>query len=137
VIIRDSWGSLVKYLQDNYPDWTYCDFEDHANIQDFPEADCIGVAGLGAHAEEGTDTIIFSIGFSSFSDPNLFRQRKAAAQLFEALRRGGNQIKLYDADTAVEKGALVITEGTILAPLTKSDTRPFQTVTAHAKVVIS
>jgi hypothetical protein len=130
-------GQSGQVLEGQLPHLTYCDFEDHANIQDFPEADCIGVAGLGAHADEGTDTIIFSIGFSSFSDPNLFRQRAAAAQLFEELRRGGKQIKLYDSSTSAEKGALVITSGTVLAPLTKSDTRPFQTITAHAQYVLS
>lgn len=136
MIITDAWGSLVRFLKDAYPDWTYVDFEDHADLQQIPEVDCIGLAGLGAIAEEGTDTIAFSVGVSSFNDKNLFRHRAVVADLYEQWRRGGSQVPLLDADTATMKGCLVLTEGLTLAPMSRADMRPFQIITAKAKIVL-
>ena len=136
MILIDAWASFVRYLKDAYPDWIYVDFEDHADLQEIPQVDCMGLCGLGAIADEGTDTIAFSVGVSSYNDKNLFRHRTTVADLYERWRRGASQVPLLDADTAAMKGSLVLTDGLTLAPMSRADIRPFQILTAKAKVVL-
>lgn len=136
MIITDAWGSLVAYLKEAYPDWTYVDFEDHADLQEIPKEDCIGLVGFGAIADEGTDTVAFSVGVSSFNDKNLFRHRAVTADLYQRWRLPPAQVPLMDADTAGMIGSLVITDGVTLAPMSRADMRPFQVITAKAKVVL-
>jgi hypothetical protein len=45
-------------------------------------------------------------------------------------------VPLLDADTAAMKGSLVLTDGLTLAPMSRADIRPFQILTAKAKVVL-
>ena len=95
MLINDAWGSLVRFLSDAYPDWTYVDFEDHADLQEIPRVDCLGLCGIGAIAEEGTDTIVFSVGVSSFNDKNLFRHRAVVDDLYEKWRRGASRCRSW------------------------------------------
>ena len=73
---------------------------------------------------------------SSYNDKNLFRHRTTIADLYERWRRGASQVPLLDADTAAMKGSLVLTDGLTLAPMSRADIRPFQILTAKAKVVL-
>lgn len=135
MIVTNAWSSIVKYLKDKYPEFTYCDFEMHADIQELPDANLIGVSGIGFAAEEQTDNIAFSMALCTRDDPNGFNIRKAAAELYEDWRNPAFQIPLYDADETTVIGGIVALRGAVLAPISRAETRPFQILTAHAKLV--
>ena len=135
MIITDVWGSLVRFLKNEYPTpWEFIDWEAHANIHDLPAVDLMGLAGLGATADEGTDTFIVTVAFSPLQDENLFKVRKAAGELYEKWRVPGYTIPLYDAESTDEIGKLVVTDGSTLAPVGRAEVRPYQIVSAHLKV---
>lgn len=136
MILVNVWASLVKYVKDKYPSWEYIDWEDHANIEQLPASDCVGLNGLGAIADDETDTFSFSIAFSTWDDKNLFRLRAAIAAVYEDLRHSGKSLTLYDADSGLAIGKLVITAGTVLAPMGRAEARPYQLITATLKVAL-
>lgn len=136
MIYQDIWGSIVKLSQDliasvepDYPDIDiqFIDWEAHANIEELPAADLIGPTSLTVtEHESGLFEASFAIGASSYStDQNLFRHRDYIARIFE-LMRPEMKMKLYDAGSASEKGVMVFTNGTLIAPMSRAETRPWQ-----------
>lgn len=61
------------------------------------------------------------------TDKNLFRQRDYIARIFERLRPE-SKITYYDATQATTKSVLIVTDGTMVAPMSKSEARPWQYV---------
>jgi hypothetical protein len=137
MIVKNTWGSIVRYVKDKAPDWTFVDFEDHANIHELPEADCVGLSGLGFQADDGTDRIIFTIAVSTYNDKNLFRQRKLMDELYEEFRKTGKTITLYDADTLVELGSIVVNSNTVLAPMARAEKRAYQILSVEAQLALN
>lgn len=135
-ILADTWGSvvvltqgLVNQFKQDYPGVPiqFHDWEAHSNVAELPDADLIGPMSLGI-TEESPELIeaSFAIGISTYQgDKNLFRLREFVGRAFERLRFG-QSMTLFDARTAAEKGMYHFASGTILAPMSKADARPFQ-----------
>lgn len=129
---------MIHYLGQTLPDtWKHIDWEAHADIRNLPAEDLYGIHGFGAIADEGTDTLAFTIALSSHDDKNLFRMRKAAAMLYELWRKPGLAIPMFDPDSTEKIGVLVVTDGTVLAPVGRAELRPYQTVNVHVKTALN
>ena len=138
MIVADVWGSIIKLtngmildFKADYPlvDIRLIDWEAHANLNELPDADLIGPTAL-AISEEAPELfrVSFAMGVSTYqTDTNLFRMRDYLGRIFERLRYN-RKIDVYDANTAVKKGQLYITDGTTLTPMTRAEVRPFQYV---------
>lgn len=140
-IYSSVWGSVVNFanevigdMQYRYPDIgiEFIDWESHANILELPTKDLIGPMSLTLmETSPQFFEVSFTIAVSTYSDENLFRHRDYVGETFERMRPQ-KQIKVYDSETAAELGFLIMTEGTLLAPMSRADVRPFQYVQASA-----
>jgi hypothetical protein len=130
------WGSIVAFTNDIvdnrkalYPDVEieYVDWEAHANIQELPDTDLIGTTAITI-TEDSTDMFSgsFTIGVSTYAtDHSLFRLRNYVGEIFKRLQ-SGSKIAFYDHTTLELKGYMYVTDGTIIMPMTRADTRPLQ-----------
>lgn len=139
-IFPSVWGSIVNFNQTLIADMRnlhtgvdiqFIDWESHANIHELPDADLIGPTALTiTEVSSQIIEVTFAVGISSFaSDKNLFRMRSYMSEAFERLRTG-KQIKIYDSETAQPLGYLQFTDGTLVAPMSRAETRPWQYVQA-------
>lgn len=139
-IIPSVWGSIVNFsnaivadMRIRYPDTKieFIDWEAHANIHELPDTDLIGPTAITiTEMSEQVLEVSFAIAVSSYeTDKNLFRMRAYLAEAFERMR-AGKQLMIYDSETAAKLGYLVITPGTIMAPMSRAETRPWQFVQA-------
>jgi hypothetical protein len=139
-IIPSVWGSLVNFsnvliadMRSQYTDIPieFIDWEAHANIHELPDTDLIGPTALTiTEVSPQIMEISFAIAASSFaSDKNLFRMRSYITEAYERLRVG-KQIDIYNSDTAQKLGYLKLVDGTLLAPMSRAETRPWQYVQA-------
>lgn len=141
-IVPSVWGSLIHFSNEliNEARQTYgdielqsIDWESHANIHELPDSDLIGPTALNI-TEDSPQMfeINFSVAVSSWkTDTNLFRMRHYLALAFERMRVG-KQIAIYDSETAEKIGYMVMTNGTLLAPMSRAETRPWQYVQGSA-----
>lgn len=133
-------GSIIKVCQQlitegiaRYPDAPiqFVDWEAHANIQELPDVDALGLTALtitemSPHFFE----VSFAIAVSTYqTDKNLFRLRDYLSKIFE-LMRPEKQFKIYNSDTAQPLGFLIFTSGTMIAPMSRAEARPWQYVQA-------
>lgn len=139
-IIPSVWGSIVNFTNTLIADMRvlhegvsieFIDWESHANIHELPDTDLIGPTAITV--TEVSPQIVevgFAIAVSSYStDKNLFRMRSYVSEAFERTR-AGKQIKVYDSDTAQPLGYIQLVDGTLLAPMSRAETRPWQYVQA-------
>lgn len=138
-IIPSVWGSLVAFSRTliveskaSYPDVEigFVDWDSHATIHELPETDLIGPMALTmTELSPQMFEVSFAIAVSTYNDENLFRMRRYLSNTLEAMRVQ-KQVPIFNSDTAAKGGYLVITDGTLLAPMTRAETRPFQYVQA-------
>jgi hypothetical protein len=140
------WASLTVFaneritaLKDTDPsyDIRYIDWES-ANVNELPDSDLIGPTAVTIE-DEGQEqiSVTFAIGVSTYtSDTNLFRLRRFVGSVFEAMRPE-KQINYYNAELAVQRSKFVVTGGTLIAPMTRMDVRPWQFVQAAVLLVPS
>lgn len=139
-IFPSVWGSIVNFNQTLIADMRslhsgvdiqFIDWESHANIHELPDADLIGPTALTiTEMSPQFMEVTFAVAVSSFaSDKNLFRMRSYMSEAFERMRVG-KQIEIYDSESAVKIGYLKLTDGTLVAPMSRAETRPWQYVQA-------
>jgi len=139
MIYSNLWGSVTKMSLNLISQITtsgvaspqFLDWDAHANIHELPNVDLVGPTAFGFIEDDKVISVNFSLGFSTYNDLNLFRLRAIGNVLFEALRPGSRFI-YYNATAAVAVSYLVVTNGTTLLPVTRSETRPFQFVQVEA-----
>ena len=142
MLYANAWGSITKLTQNLiaefklvYPDapLEYFDWDSHATANELPSKDLVGPLAL-AITQHSTDmyAVSFSIGVSTYSsDHNLFRQRYYIGKTFEKML-SGQTIDWYNAESASRVSKLVMTDGTVIAPMSKAELRPWQFVQGEA-----
>jgi hypothetical protein len=142
MLLPNIWASITVFTQGiitelkaDYPDVDiqYIDWETHANVSELPNADLIGPTSLTfMEVAPQLIEVNFAIAVSTYgTDQNLFRHRDYIGRIFEKLRPE-KQIVYFDAAAATVRGFLVCTDGTMVAPMTRADVRPFQFVQSQA-----
>lgn len=137
-IVPSVWGSVVNFcnvligdMRIAYPEEKieFIDWEAHANIHELPDTDLIGPTALTiTELSPQMFEVNFSIAVSSYeTDTNLFRMRAYLAEAFERLRPT-KTVPIFNSETAQKLGYMIITDGSMLAPMSRAETRPFQYV---------
>ena len=142
MLLENMWGSVVKFTRDirnkvvlEYPDidLQVHDFEANANEAELPNSDLIGPTALTmVEVQPQLIEVTFAIGVTTYvNDKNLFRLRTILSRVFEEMRPE-KKFVLYKAGTLDPQGFLVFTDGTMMAPMSRAETRPWQYVQASA-----
>lgn len=135
-VYLNTWSSIVALCNEfivqfkaEYPqteikliDW------ESANINELPNADLIGPASLFIRDHGEQIEVNFAIGVSTYTgDTNLFRHRTMVGAIFDRLIPE-MKVDYMESDTVSKTSVLVCTEGTMISPMSKMDTRPWQYV---------
>lgn len=138
MLLKNIWGSITVFTQGiidelkaAHPqaDIQFMDWEAHANVAELPNKDLVGPTTLTfMEVSPQLIEVNFAIAVSTYgTDQNLFRLRDYVGRIFEKLRPE-QKLVYFDADTATVKGFMLCTDGTMVAPMTRADVRPFQYV---------
>jgi hypothetical protein len=139
-IYQSVWGSIVHFaneliadLHNSEGNLSFIDWETHANIHELPDQDMLGpMAVTITELTPQMFEVTFAIAVSTYAtDDNLFRMKAYLGEVFERMRVN-KQIRVFDNETAEPMGYMIITDGTLLAPMSRAETRPFQYVQASA-----
>lgn len=140
-VYNDTWASLVVWSRDVLRStagtgFHFIDWETHASLEELPNENLAGPLALSvSEYEEQMFQVNFSIGVSTYtSDPNLFKLRQLVGEFFKRMR-GSQQIPYFDSSNSMEKSVMVMTPSSTVAPMNKSEIRPFQYVQGSALLV--
>lgn len=139
-VAENIWASLVRWTQDKLIELNsagvlnngqYIEWDAHASINDLPSSDLMGLKAFAVMEDENILNISCAIGIATMNETNLFRLRKAAATIFESLRRD-NSISYYDADSGLVINQMVLVDGTHMTPVARADVRSIQFIQFEA-----
>lgn len=129
--------SLVKFCRDSAAEIAtdlgvtapvFVDLDAHANMSTMPSSDFIGIVGFSMHVSGNMLTVFAGIVVSAFNDVDLVRHTEMADIMLNKLQPT-KQVPVYLAgDTIKASGFMVITDGVILEPISKTDTRSLQVI---------
>lgn len=128
-------SSLLKFCNERINDLIYrdllnsgaafVDFDAHAQMTSVPEVDILGTANLTWNLADKMFDLDVMFGVSTLRDTNMFRHHRVLDFLVDYLAPE-KQIPVVDADTGADRGWMVVTNGTQLLPVMKTDTRSLQ-----------
>lgn len=125
--MRDNMGSLIP---------SYVNFDAAWDEAELPDGPIIGNMGLTFECDDQFIEGSFQVGFSTKNDENLFELVKAVNTIHQRLLPT-SKLKIYDATTGVEKGHMVILNGTRVMPVAGSKTRPIQFIAVQFATTIT
>jgi hypothetical protein len=137
LLLENVHASLIKFCKDlNLSDVQLVDFEAHAEMESLPESDCIGLSSFSIVNDNKVHDLAFAIGYCSFNDLNLFRMRGAMAKLYDALAPE-KRIPLVDADTGSPLGNIVMTDGTVVSPMSRAEVRAYRSIVCSGVIAFN
>ena len=130
--------SLTRKVEDfrlaNMPSSQYVNWDNHANINELPESDVCGLAGVGM-AEDDDDiySIVFGVAMSTWGDTGGHRLTKLISKMRAQFTKG-TRLTVYDPDamTAVPKTWMITVLPLAVTPVQKAEVRAVQSVMVHA-----
>lgn len=128
MILRNIHSSLLRFCSDfaiNYQGMEVVNIDAHADESTVPDADFVGISGMSIDVDEHAVGVKVMFGISTLDDTNLFRMIDRMDVLFDKLLPTRTLI-VYDADTGVKVGDLIVTNGTRMMPVGGSEARPLQ-----------
>ncbi|AKU43544.1 hypothetical protein CPT_Seuss18 [Caulobacter phage Seuss] len=134
--------SLTRFVEDfrlaHMPTADLIDWDDHANIEELPEKDVIGLMGVGMATDvKDQHEVVFGIGLSTYADKGKVRLSRLISKMRGALDPEGT-IQIYeeslDGLTAVKKSWMVLAHPVAVTPTSKTEVRVVQAVEARALV---
>ena len=123
---------VTDFAEAEMPGSQVINWDDHANINELPEQDVIGLAGIGlAEDEPKKYSITLGIMISTWNDPGLHRLTTAISKLFGQIAPG-TRITVYTLSdnglAADEASWMVTTLPRAALPITKAEVRAIQAV---------
>lgn len=100
--------------------------DNHSNIYDLPECDCIMLEGFNSFIDEKKIGFAFFVGATTYNDENNHRLSRIISYLY-ARFQPGRSILVVD-ENAKEIGKLITTDGTEVVPMSKEKNRAVQFV---------
>jgi len=126
--------SLMKFVEDFRkvemisPASQYLSWDEHAEIEELPSVDLIGLAGVGLVEEEmGQFEVACGIAVSTKDDPNLTRITQLVSKL-RGLFRPGQALVVYDNETAIPQTFMISAPPIAVLPIGRAETRIVQTL---------
>lgn len=105
-------------------------FDDFADIKDYPMVDCLVLRSFAGTSDQGTLLYSYNIGCSTYNDTNNHRLEKIISYLYGRYHAGKAQ---YVVDENGErKAVLTSTDDTVVNPMSKAELRSLQFITVTA-----
>ena len=128
-------ASLIRFVQDFREEWMpdadYVNFDAHAQLNELPQKDIIGMAGVGFSEDDPSRyEIMCGISVSTWGDPNLARLTKMISKLRGRLIPG-TALTVYDHDTAAPDAHMVTITPLAIMPVGQAETRTVQSIEIH------
>lgn len=112
----------------------FFDFDGHADVQEFPKHDLVGMQAFGFSMEGDLLTAEVNVGVGLFDDYQLYKHDKAMDVLVGKFLPK-TQIPYIDMTTGMAKSApLVVFDDVDVYPVGKANNRPFQFVRVRLSV---
>lgn len=136
MIIRNIFGSLVKFCQDQITaikadglssDMTFINLDAHSNLHELEFIDYLGITGFSTIVDDKIHTVDVAFAVMLAEDKHLLRHMEIVGRLYEALQPE-KKLVYYDAETAAALSWMVISNGTNLLPVGRSETRALQMI---------
>lgn len=132
--------SLVKFVKDfqeaEMPGGDYITWDAHAELNDLPEIDLIGINGVGLAEDEARKyDIVFGISIAVFNDEGLARLTKLISKM-RARLKAETRIPIYrlsDSGLVAEPWSwAVMVLPTAITPVGRAELRPVQSLELRA-----
>lgn len=123
-------ASIFKFMNDfceSESNFTFVNFDAHANEQTAPPGDLAGPAGFAFDIDENLVEVQVLFGVATESDTNLFRLSAVMGRLVE-LVKPAKRIRVIDADDGTDLGWMVVTGKVKVLPVGGSQAKPLQYV---------
>lgn len=140
-----TWSSVVAWTNDQIARWKdqgldhplgFVDWESHANLPELPNTDLVGPLSISVTEYDAQMfEVTLAIGVSTYdNDVGLFRLRRLVGDLFRNLM-AEREIPYFDPESANRLSVIRMTNGTLVAPMTEIQVRPFQYVQARGLLI--
>jgi hypothetical protein len=130
-------SSIIKFSEDfrklNMPASSYVDWDAHAQINELPQTNVMGPAGMGMTTENDGSFVAFSIGASTMGDANLFLLRSIMSKLYGALVPE-TRLSILHPDNGQEVGWMVVKTPVQITPVSKAEIRSVQFINVLALI---
>lgn len=130
------WKSTVRVLTDTItdllpisPGLVFMNMDAHAEIAEWPNQDIVGLAMFGIEFDEHMVVVNFAVGVSTYEDPQLLRHVTIMDALVDKFKPGVTHVVL-DAAAGTPVGWARTTNGTIVKPMERTESRPLQFIVA-------
>lgn len=139
-LYEDVVNSLARRVEDfrlaHMPNATYINWDAHAEIEELPSGDLIGLAGVGmAEDEAGIYEIVFGVMIGTEQDENLHRLTRCMSRL-RALFVPETRMTVYtvsdDGLSAVPDSWMVTKTPMAITPVSRAEVRPVQALEVRA-----
>lgn len=125
--------SLVRFIKDlglslPTPTPTFVDFDAHAELDEMPKTDFLGLSGFSMQFDEKHITVFGSVAVVVWNDTDLVRLTKNVSHVVAALKPG-KSVPLWDGNGFSDW--LVAANDLAVEPTDRSDQRAIQMVTAR------
>ncbi len=124
---------ILDTIQPYVAEVAYFDWDAHAEGQDLPKADLIGIAGFSCTEDHPFHDITFSVAIMVHDDPNLDRLITYTDLFYQNLR-AHCKFPIYNPDGTMTGFEAVCFDGTQAAPMSRVDFRPTMEITVSARV---
>lgn len=126
-------ASLLKMCNDMFassPEQVQIfDFDAHATIEEFPEADLVGIAEYQIENLDRHYIITAMITVcTTAEDDQIVKLTQYINTIFDTLIPGYRTIPVVDSNTGVSRGNLVVMDNVKALPVGRTSTRPLQMV---------
>ena len=109
------------------------DWDAHAEGQDLPKTDLVGISGFACTLDHPFHDITFSVAIMVHDDPNLGRLIDYTDAFYKRLQ-AHQKFPIYNPDGSLTGFEAVIFDGTQAAPMSRVDYRPTMEITVSARV---
>lgn len=136
--------SLTRFVEDfraaNMPNADLIDWDDHANINELPEKDVIGLMGVGMATDAPYHhEVVFGVGISTYADKNKVRLTRLVSMMRGEIDPDAQAtIQIYeespDGLTATKKSWMAMAHPVAVTPTSKTEVRVVQAVEGRALI---
>lgn len=130
---------VIRYLNTNRTgtmEVLYQDWDAHADLQEMPNADLIGMNGFAITDQDRTHEIVFGVTICTYNDPNVFRLTEFSNEFYKRMRTH-KQFPLFDPETASPIGVATFESGTTVTPVARVEVRPTMSISCSALIVMN
>lgn len=136
--------SLIRFVNDQIttlrqsisPGLTYVDWDSHGDLADVPKNDVVGIHAFSILDGDQLHETTFGITISTYNDENLMVMMDIADWFYNKLTVR-QKLTLYDPNSGLVIGQIIMMLGTTTLPVERADTRSAMFIQAHGTVTLT